>query len=206
MNSFLNRYTSLPIALDMLSNSHITLLSPETWEDRNDAYYLEQYKAKRKLATVLVVCFSTCRETFHHWKVFSGGSAGVCIEFNRVKLLKSFRGNSSFVTGKVEYCLIGDLKKTQPVPAKWPFLKRIAFRDEEEFRILFRDTTEALRSKAIKIDLGSVQKITLSPWLPRSVATSVVAVIKGLDGCSKMDVRPSSLLDNRGWREAIVHV
>jgi len=107
---FLNRYTSLPIALDMLSNSHITLLSPDTWEDRNDAYYLEQYGIRSKLGSVLAACFSTCRETFHHWKVFSNGSAGVCIEFNTNKLLKAFPAKDGFVTGNVCYRLLRDVK------------------------------------------------------------------------------------------------
>ena len=39
---FLNRYSSLPIALDVLYKKQITLLSPETLEDRNDAHYLER--------------------------------------------------------------------------------------------------------------------------------------------------------------------
>jgi len=83
---FLNRYTSLPIALDVLAKKHITLLSPETWEDRNDAYYLERYRDERKLRSLLAICFSLHRETFHHWRVFSSGSSGVCIEFDKEKL------------------------------------------------------------------------------------------------------------------------
>ena len=111
MQPFLNRYTSLPIALDVLANRHITLLSPETWEDRNDAYYLEQYKQQRKLNTLVAICFSICSETFHHWKVFSGGPAGVCIEFNTERLLRAFDPHAGFITGQVEYCLIKDVKQ-----------------------------------------------------------------------------------------------
>lgn len=44
------RYTSLPVLLHMLQSRQITLLSPETWEDRNDAYYLDQYRQKKILA------------------------------------------------------------------------------------------------------------------------------------------------------------
>lgn len=203
MASFLNRYTSLPIAMDVLANRHITLLSPETWEDRNDAYYLEQYKQERKLGTLVAVCFSICSETFHHWKVFSSGSAGVCIEFNTERLLKAFGKGAGFRTGKVEYCLIRDVKNKRPPLNRWPFLKRRAFRDEQEFRILYESDNEKLRLKSVGIDLASVQKITLSPWLPALVAKSVVGIIKKIDGCSKMDVRVSSLLDNAGWRKAI---
>src|SRR6187455_3028495 len=83
----LNRYTSLPVLLDLLSERRITLLSPESWEDRNDAYYLERYKDVRARKSVLAVCFSMRQETFHHWRIFSSGSAGVCIEFDRERLL-----------------------------------------------------------------------------------------------------------------------
>ena len=203
MHSFLNRYTSLPIALDVLANRHITLLSPDTWEDRNDAYYLEQYKLKRKLGTLVAVCFSICSETFHHWKVFSSGPAGVCLEFNTQRLLQAFDQDRGFSTGLVEYCLIKDVKQKKPALKRWPFLKRRAFRDEQEFRILYESRTERLRSKSVEIELASIQKITLSPWLPAAVAKPVVRIIKQIDGCAKMDVRPSSLLDNAGWRKAI---
>jgi len=85
----------------------------------------------------------------------------------------------------------------------WPFLKRVAFRDEKEFRIIFKSFTETLRFKTVEIDLDSVQKITLSPWLPGPVAQSVIKIIKRIDGCASIDVRPSSLLDNARWRKAI---
>ena len=50
--AILNRYTTLPILLDILHKKHIMLLSPETWEDRNDAYYLERYRLKSKFRSV----------------------------------------------------------------------------------------------------------------------------------------------------------
>lgn len=203
MPSFLNRYTTLPIVLDMLTNSHITLLNPETWEDRNDAYFLEQYRKRSKLDTVLAVCLSACRETFHHWKVFSSGNAGVCIEFNARKLLRAFPTDEGFLSDFVEYHLIKDFKGKRPELKRWPFLKRKPFADEREFRIIYESRGEALRAKPIKIDLLSVQKITLSPWLNEIVANSVVKVINRIEGCSDMDVRPSSLLENRRWRDSI---
>jgi hypothetical protein len=49
----LNRYTTLPSLLDILHKKHITLLSPDTWEDRNDAYYLERYQLESKFRSVL---------------------------------------------------------------------------------------------------------------------------------------------------------
>ena len=93
---FLNRYTALPILLDVVHNRHITLLSPETWEDRNDAYYLERYQAKGKIASVLAICFTLEKETFHHWRVFSHGSSGVCLEFDKHRLLRQLVPQGQF--------------------------------------------------------------------------------------------------------------
>jgi hypothetical protein len=61
--AILNRYTSLPVALDVLSKRRITLLTRETWEDENDAYYLERYHTELKLRSLLAICFSR-REIF----------------------------------------------------------------------------------------------------------------------------------------------
>ena len=61
MIPFLNRYTSLPVLLDALVHKRLTLLSPTSWEDRNDAYYIERYKETKKLKTVLALCFTTKR-------------------------------------------------------------------------------------------------------------------------------------------------
>ncbi len=200
---FLNRYTSLPIALDMLAKKHITLLSPDTWEDRNDAYYLERYRDERKLRTVLAICFSLRGETFHHWRIFSHGSSGVCVEFDKEKLLKSIPGDKAYRHGNVAYKWISELEKKKPDLETWPSLKRKPFKDEREYRIIFESKTESLRAKPVPIDLSTINKVALSPWLPDAVSKSVMAIMKKIDGCAALDVSRSSLIDNAGWRKII---
>jgi hypothetical protein len=204
---FLSRYTSLPIALDVLVQKRITLLSPETWEDRNDAYFLERYREEMKLQSVLAICFSRHRETFHHWRVFSSGASGVCIEFDN-SLLQSIANKQGYRHGNVEYhwikdFRINDLRKDTPEVDKWPFLKRKPFEDEREYRIIFESKTEGLRAHPITISLASIRKVTLSPWLPEAVATSVEDIIQSIRGCAGLNVSRSSLLDNAGWRAVI---
>jgi hypothetical protein len=201
--SALNRFTSLPIALDLLQRKEITLLSPETWEDRNDAYYLERYRDERRLRSILAICFSVRKETFHHWRVFSYGSSGVCIEFDKDKLLKAIPGSEGFRHGPAYYRLISQLQKKKPALEDWPFLKRKPFEDEGEYRIIFESKTESMRAKRVTIELSSIRKVILSPWLPESVAASVIDIIKTIDGCSKLSVSRSSLIDNAGWRAII---
>ena len=178
-------------------------MSPKTWEDRNDAYYLEKYGREMKFQSVVAICFSGYRETYHHWRVFSSGSSGVCIEFDRAKLLQSIPDSKDFRHGDVKYELIENLKKDKPALETWPFLKRKPFADEREYRIIFQTKTEDLHAKSIPVQLAAIRKVTLSPWLPEPVAKSVVQVIRSIDGCAELNVNRSSLIDNAGWRSVI---
>jgi hypothetical protein len=200
---FLNRYTTLPILLDILVNKHITLLSPETWADRNDAYYLEHYRDSKKLLSVLAICLSLHRETFHHWSIFSGGSSGVCIEFDKNKFDKQIPTDKNFMCMEVTYNTIEDLQNQKPEVKSWPFLKRKPFEDEREYRIIFESETEKIRFKQVSIDLSCINKITLSPWLPEPVSQSVMNIIKSIEGCSDLEVNLSSLLENDRWKKLI---
>lgn len=199
----LNHYTTLPFLIDILQEKHITLRSPETWEDRNDAYYLERYQQEMKLGSVQAICFSLSGETFHHWRVFSSGSSGVCISFDKDKLLNSLAGQGGFHHQPVVYRLVKTLTKNRPPVESWPFLKRNGFRHEEEYRIIFDNDTPDVPSKSIQIDLSSIRRITLSPWLPSSIAPAVIAAVKRIDGCASIKLRTSSLIENADWRAAI---
>jgi hypothetical protein len=199
----LYRYTSLPILLDILHQKRITLLSPGTWEDRNDAHYLERYKEESKLRTLLAICFSAGRERFHHWRVFSSGSSGVRIEFEKEQLLSVLENRAGFRHQAVEYRLIQNVKARRPELKSWPFLKREAFKDECEYRIIFESSREILQSVCVPLDLSSIRLITLSPWLPASVAPAVTETVHRIDGCAKIKVSSSTLIENSRWKAAI---
>ena len=79
----------------------------------------------------------------------------------------------------------------------------LTFEDEREYRITFETKTDSLRAKEVKIDLASIRKVTLSPWIPGSVSSSVISIMKKIDGCGSLDVTRSSLLDNAGWRNIL---
>lgn len=200
-SDFLNRFTTLPVLLDMLSKRCITLLAPTTWEDKNDAYYLEKYKVQKKLKTLLACCFSTKRETFHHWKVFSNGSGGVCVEFNSEKLLRAVETTPGIQFRTVSYRFI---KFNQnPPQGAWPFLKRKVFEDEAEFRMIYENSLATHETKDLPIDLECIQRITLSPWMPKPVAESVATVIRGIKGCNAMNVNCSNLLESNVWKSCL---
>jgi hypothetical protein len=184
----------------MLSTRRITLLNPRSWEDRNDSFYIEQYKEKKKLKSVLALCFTTSGERFHHWKVFSDGSSGVCVEFDKERLLEAFHGKRGFHCRMVEYRKIEDVEAERPKLRDWPFLKRIPFMDEGEFRIIYESHAVEIDAEQVPFKLDSIRRITLSPWLPKPVFESVKEIIQGIDGCDKLTVSRSTLIDYSRWR------
>jgi hypothetical protein len=200
-SKFLNRFTTLPILLDILSRRCITLLEPTNWEDRNDTFYLEKYKTNKKLKALLACCFCAKRETFHHWKVFSNGPSGVCIEFDSDKLLSGVETIEGTSFRPVSYHFIKHNRN--PSLDAWPFLKRQAFEDEEEFRIIYENRLMEEKSKDIPFDLESIRKITLSPWRPKPIVKSVAKIIRDIEDCENIKIVASTLLESPGWKNCL---
>lgn len=46
-NDNLRRYTNLPSLLYMLTKKKITLLDPDTWDDKNDSWFLDIYTEEK---------------------------------------------------------------------------------------------------------------------------------------------------------------
>ena len=88
----LRRFTNLAATIHMLRTRTITLLDPGTWDDKNDAFFMAQYKRQKDLKALLALCFADCPETYHHWRVFSHGADGVRVEFDKALLLRGLRG------------------------------------------------------------------------------------------------------------------
>lgn len=78
MRTFLRRYTDLPFLFDYLRTRELALLSPKSWVDKNDSYFVEQYAKAKGFQSTYALCLAEAPETYHHWKVFTTGSSGVC--------------------------------------------------------------------------------------------------------------------------------
>ena len=199
--TYLRRYTDLPVLLHMLSSKTITLLDPKTWDDRNDAFFMSQYKDQKKLKTLLALCFSQVPETYHHWHVFSKGSAGVCIVFDRVALLTDLHRQEGVLADTVEYLTLNEAKKHTFKIERLPFLKRAGFKPEGEFRVIYNSTTVDLGSSiSIPVDLSCIRSVTLSPWLYASLSESTVKAVRAIDGCANLRVSRSTLISNEQWK------
>jgi len=195
----LYRYTDLPPLIHMLSNRQLTLLDPMLWDDKNDSSYITLYREKNNLKSVLALCFARSAETYHHWKVFAPGASGVRIEFDEEALRRAVFGIEGLQFKDVEYLTINELRRQHLDKKRLPFLKRFPFKPEQECRLFWESSTEIKTSLAVPIELSSIIRITLSPWLHPSLVEGVKSSIKRIDGCKKINIYHSTLISNADW-------
>ena len=196
------RYTSMASALDILFYNRITLLNPSTWDDKNDTYFLERYRRSLGDESKLsALCFTTASETFHHWKVFTTGDSGICIEFNRDRLVSLTSDFGSVNTGDVNYFKYNDLKVLENSDRdKLPSLKRVGFGDEREWRIISRSVSISDHVSFLPISPDFVNKIVLSPFMPEQLVATTKRVIRSVEGYSRVRIDVSRLTDSNFWK------
>ena len=198
---FLKRYTELPYLLFALRMKQLTVVSPATWDDRNDAHFLMTYQKRQNCGSVLALCFTRASETYHHWRVFSSGSSGVCIDFDLAKF-KAWADNTPQVLFRdVTYRKLGEVRKKEFAVNELPFVKRHAFRDEKESRLIYESPDADLLVQNVTFNISTISRIVLSPWLPKPVSDEVKKVILSIDGCSDLEVFRTSLIDNAEWKK-----
>lgn len=198
--TYLRRYTDLPALLHILASKQITLLDPKTWDDKNDSHFMAIYKEKKKLKSVLALCFSQSPETYHHWRVFSSGPAGVCIVFNRDSLLEDIQRKPQVTAKSMTYLTMTEARKKVFQVDELPFIKRYGYKPEKEFRAVYTSSNEELPSLNLPIRLTSIRSISLSPWMHSSLSKSTVKSIRAIDGWLKLKVSRSTLISNEQWK------
>ena len=156
----LRRYTDIPALVSLLTERKITLLDPASWDDKNDSRFLALYQEKEKLQSLLALCFTQADETYHHWRVFANGTAGVCIRFDRDVLLRAIRKQDGLRTGTVRYLTMTEIRDEKLELEDLPFRKRYAFQDENEFRLIYESCDEKIDHLDIPIPLSSITRIT----------------------------------------------
>jgi hypothetical protein len=201
MSKALKRYTELPFLLHMLRRREITLLSPASWDDRNDALYIERYREDQGHKSVFALCLTRASTTYHHWKVFAGSTSGVCIYFDE-KPLKDWALENRIRFEDVKYFSLRQARQDPPRGENLPFRKRHAFMDEAEVRLLYSSNEQAGAIKAFQVhDLALIDQIQMNPWLPQSVFEAIRESITCIDGCQSLTFDKSTLLDNEEWAE-----
>jgi Protein of unknown function (DUF2971) len=201
------RYTNLAATIHLLKDKSITLLNPATWDDKNDAYFMAEYKRYKEAKSVLALCFAETNETYHHWRVFSNGPDGVCIEFYKDKLLSTFEGDQQIVSGYVQYKWLKDIKMMKSVKVdELPFLKRYPYEEEHEYRVVYVDTEDAKEYQDYAIEIEWIKRITLSPWISQTLTGSVRHTLRSIEGCSGLKIRRSTLVGNDNWKKLTARV
>ena len=201
MVTLLRRYTELPYVVDYLLTEELALLNPATWDDRNDSFYIEEYARQSQFKSIYALCLADCAETYHHWRVFSHGSGGACIQFKRDEFMAEIAKVDGLRSEKVKYKTIDALRRAAPTLDELPFLKRYAFQNEDEFRLVYATKTEGQPIHRIKVPRKCIDCVILSPWLPSEVADRVKETLKTIPGCSEVKIYRSTLVENHDWKK-----
>jgi hypothetical protein len=196
---YVRRYTDIPALVSLLTERKITLLDPASWDDKNDSRFLELYEEKEKLHSLLALCFTQADETYHHWRVFANGTAGVCVRFDRAALIKAVKQVDHIRVGTVRYLTMTEIRDEKLDVHDLPFLKRYPFQDENEFRLIYESCDEEVGHLDVTIPLSSITRITLSPWMPKALSNNLKDLLRSIDGCSKLDIARSTLIKNEEW-------
>lgn len=186
--------------MDFLQTKELALVNPMSWDDRNDSYYIEQYARIKGIASTYALCLAQAPETYHHWRVFSHGSAGACIVFDKDKLLSSARRVKTLRAEDVQYKTIAQLRSSAPETRDLPFLKRYAYIDEQEFRLFLGLKKKGDATFRFPISLTAIDRVILSPWLPKAVLQTVKRTLNSISGCSSIHISRSTLVENENWK------
>jgi hypothetical protein len=199
---FLWRYTELPFLIHLLKAKRLTLISPCSWDDTNDSFYIETYRKRKKLKTILALCFTETRETYHHWKVFSGTTSGVSIAFYKSRLV-SWAKAHGLRCESVKYYNAKELSEKKANIDNMPFTKRKAYKDENEFRLLYENDELECTVREFEIEpVIVIKRIRINPWLPIPIVASVRDTIRSIEGCESLEVYRTTLVDNLQWKKA----
>ena len=194
----LNRYTTLPVLLDILKRKKLVLLDPASWEDKNDSGILLEYKRRRKVRQLFALCLSHGDETIHHWRTFADGMSGCCIEFDAPSLIAQFEAIDGVRFGRVRYRKIRELRDGGIEAAKIPFTKRWPYRCEEEFRVMWEGNCEAACFE-IPVDLRSINKITINQRMPEPVYNTIREHLREAFDDPDRRISRSTLYENQTW-------
>lgn len=200
----IRRYTSISAAIDVLSRRKLAILNPENWDDRNDRYYMALYKeAKRKSGGLYGLCAAQCSETYHHWRVFTNGAEGACIEIYREKLEMALGVTAGVRFGPVKYLTLDEVDQlSKGDVANLPFVKRAAFIDEDEYRIVVETDKPQAPVFYVDFDLHWIKRVHLNPWLPKTIAATMKKIIQRIPGCGGVEVWRSQLIDSSRFKRA----
>lgn len=178
-------------------------MDPQTWDDRNDRYFMSLYKAARRRASLYALCGTLANETYHHWRVFTGSSDGACIEIRRLPFEAHLRTLDGVRFGPMDYLKLEEMERLGQTDAdRLPFLKRSGFKPENEYRVIADSPDPQGPAMAIPFELEWIGRVHINPWLPAALADSLKATLRSIPGNERLSVTRSRLIENSRWKSA----
>jgi hypothetical protein len=99
---------------------------------------------------------------------------------------------------------VDKLSSYQTRVSDWPFIKRLPYEGEKEFRILYEERTDPTRvSFALPVPIEAIRRVYLSPWIYRDASNAVRKTIQSLPKCAGLEVYKTSLVDNKRWKDSL---
>lgn len=196
---FLNRFTTLPFVIDLLTRKQLTLLNPGLWQDYNDRVTMELYRKKKNAQSIYALCLSDDHETIHHWNTFAAGANGCCIEFNSRKLFECLGNVSGVSHGKSHYLKIAELGKLNSADESLPYVKREPFQPESEYRIVAISDKPQQTTFDIPVHANVIRRITMSNHLPKTVFESLKEGLRKIAPDYQGRISHSTLFNNSKW-------
>lgn len=201
---YLCRYIDATELLDCIENKRLILRDPKFWEDRNDYFLIKQYIESRGLTNIYASCFTSNDDAYHFWKIYANRPTGICIKFDTAKLLESIKKDSEaqcFRFDAVQYRTLKDVTQNEVNINEYPFIKRLAFKAEEEVRLFFEQTKTDLPYRTLRIEIDSIKEIVISPLIRDEFVEGFLRIIKSVEDLSKIRIRKSTILDSPTWQK-----
>lgn len=192
---------------ETIETQTLSLRPPAKWDDHNDSFGIEHYKTITNMKSVYVSCMTMSSETHHHWNMFAKND-GVCICINRQKLEEHLKNKEGLSFGEVNYLRIKEIPKHLENRAdRLPFIKRINFADEREYRVVFATDKYVPVDKScgypIEFRSELISGIKFSPDACEAKITEFKGWLSRYDSCTHITASKSRLTDSIRWQNQI---
>lgn len=194
------RYMPLEFALDTINEKYLWMSNPVKWNDPFEKRFIDakyQYSGNEidfpLKGQIFCSCMTQTPTSEAHWKNYSNGQIGISLRINRRQLINVLQKHSSdydIYIGKVDYLKTNDLTKRiseiaqvnniQPLTIhdrqlqiRLLLLKRIAFKYEDEIRILVIKKNKT-KEDGIKLNYSIdsnelINTITIDPQVGKNI-------------------------------------
>ena len=190
------RYIPVYRLLEILSLNKLTFMKTNMWEDPFEGYlydycvneFSQWEKFSNLKTTVFCLCFSSDSEKDQIWRSYTPNRDGVRMKMNLAALESSL--GDDYIVGKVHYRANNNIKKllreykddTEPSEEKLIklfFLKRKAFKNDKEVRLITTDSLITGDVKSIDVDAkGMIREVMFDPRMDDGLYASYRSLLK----------------------------